>query len=166
MTQTDDKSSCPQLERGQIIPAFSLPGTDGMPHSPWDYKQREHLLLIFCDGTTQQGHTLLQTCAQHYRALRKENCALLAITAHPVITNVQLSEELHLPFPLLADVNQRTIQRYTYCDAHSSQFKTCIVLADRYNALYECWIESNEKDLPTSTEILASLQYMNNQCSL
>jgi hypothetical protein len=52
---TDGKSSCPYLERGQIIPALSLPGTDGMPHNPWDYNQREHLLLIFCHGGTQKG---------------------------------------------------------------------------------------------------------------
>ena len=166
MTQTDDKSSYSYLERGQIIPAFSLSGNDGMPHSPWDYKQREHLLLIFCDATTQQGSTLLQTFAQYYRALREESCAVLAITANPVITNSQISEELHLPFPLLADVNRRVIQRYTDYDAYSNQFKPCIVLADRYNALYERWIEFDGKDLPTSTEILASLQYMNNLCSL
>ena len=166
MTETDDTSACPYLERGQIIPAFSLPGTDGMPHSPWDYKQREHLLLIICDGTLQQDNTLLQTFAQQYRALREESCAVLAITAHPVITNMQISEALHVPFPLLADVDKRIIQRYTYYDAHSTQFKPCIVLADRYNALYERWIEHNGKDLPTSIEILASLQYMNNLCSL
>src|SRR5581483_3100790 len=30
----------PLLETGQIIPAFTLPGADGMPYSPWAYKQR------------------------------------------------------------------------------------------------------------------------------
>ena len=162
---TDKKSSRPPLERGQIIPAFSLPGTDGMPHSPWDYKQREHLLLIFCQGTARKGQDLLQTFAQHYRALREERCALLAITTDPVITNMQISEELHLPFPLLADVNRQIIQRYTHYDSHSTQFRPCIVLADRYNALYERWIELNEMVLPDPTEILASLQYLNNLCT-
>ncbi len=165
MTQTDDKSSCPYLERGQIIPAFSLPGTDGMPHSPWDYKQREHLLLIFCHSTTQKGQDLLQTFAQHYRALREERCALLAITTNPVITNIQTCEELHLPFPLLADVDRHAIQRYTCYDAYSTQFTPCIVLADRYNALYRRWIELDETDLPTSADILAALQYLNNLCT-
>lgn len=37
----------PLLEHDSIIPAFSLPGPDGMPHSPWDYKQRENLVLLF-----------------------------------------------------------------------------------------------------------------------
>jgi hypothetical protein len=31
----------PLKKPGQIIPAFTLPGADGMPHSPWDYKQRQ-----------------------------------------------------------------------------------------------------------------------------
>lgn len=165
MKQFDDNSPYPNLERGQIIPAFSLPGIDGMPHSPWDYKQREHLLLIFCHSTTQEGQRLLQSFAQDYRALREERCALLVITTDPVITNIQTSQELHLPFPLLADANRHVIQRYTYVDAHSTQFKPCIVLADRYNALYERWIELDEMDLPASSEILASLQYLNNLCT-
>jgi peroxiredoxin len=159
---TDDKSSCPYLERGQIIPAFSLPGTDGMPllikeqrmqtpppnppnkegpFPPW--LKHRGILARFCE----------------------ERCALLAITADPVITNIQISEELHLPFPLLADVNRHAIPRYTYYDAHSTQFKPCIVLADRYNALYEHWIELDEMDIPASTEIFASLRYLNSICT-
>ena len=165
MVQTDNNFSNPDLERGQIIPAFSLPGTDGMPHSPRDYKQREHLLLIFCHATMQEGQNLLQTFAQQYRVLREERCALLAITADPVITNAQTSEELHLPFPLLADVKRQVIPRYTSSDTSTTQFRPCLVLADRYNALYERWIKLDETDLPTSTEIFASLQYLNSICT-
>lgn len=46
----------PLLESGQIIPAFTLPGADGMPHSPWDYKQREHLILLFLRLRTYWTH--------------------------------------------------------------------------------------------------------------
>jgi peroxiredoxin len=165
MTQTDDTSCYPALERGQIIPAFSLPGPDGMPHSPWDYKQRQHLLLVFCHSATQQGRNVLQTFAQQYRELREERCALLAITDHPVIINMQISAELHLPFPLLADVDRHVIQRYTYDDPYTTQFKPCTILADRYNALYERWIELDEKNVLLSTEIFASLHYLNNICT-
>ena len=49
MTHTNQP---PHLEVGQIIPAFSLPGADGMPHSPWDYKQRQNLILLFLSSTS------------------------------------------------------------------------------------------------------------------
>ena len=166
MAETDDRPDYPELTQGQIIPAFSLPGPDGMPHSPWDYKQRQHLLLIIAHSTTPQGRTLLQDFARHYRTLREERCALLAITAEPVITNAQTATELQLPFPLLADVPMRIIQRYTYCNTDSAQFIPCIVLADLYNAYYNRWVADDERQLPGLEEILDSLQYMNHLCRM
>src|SRR5579885_1576342 len=86
----------PLIEVGQIIPAFSLPGADGMPHSPWDYKQREHLTLLFVQSATAtEGRGLLRTFASHYTNFREEDCAILAITADPVIVNLRAQEELH-----------------------------------------------------------------------
>ena len=34
------------IETGEMIPAFTLPGSDGMPYSPGMYQQQEHLLLL------------------------------------------------------------------------------------------------------------------------
>src|SRR2546427_11248158 len=94
----------PLIKPGEIIPAFTLPGADGMPHSPWDYKQRENLVLLFPRSTmTSETRGLLRTFAQHYTDLREEECAILAITPDTVIANLQTQEALHLPFALLAD---------------------------------------------------------------
>src|SRR6266699_1133546 len=83
----------PQLEKDQIIPAFTLPGGDGMPHSPWDYKQREHLIVLFAAGVkTDEGRALLTTFAEHYKEFREEACSLLAITADPVVASLQAQE--------------------------------------------------------------------------
>ncbi len=91
------------LEAGQIIPAFTLPGADGMPYSPWDYKQREHLVLLFTRGTAaSETRGLLRAFAQAYKTLREEVCAILAITPDTVIVNLHMQESLNLPFPLLA----------------------------------------------------------------
>ncbi|HLX38962.1 MAG TPA: hypothetical protein VKR42_00435, partial [Ktedonobacteraceae bacterium] len=45
--QAQAQTYAPRLQRDEIIPSFMLPGADGMPHSPWTYKQREHLVLLF-----------------------------------------------------------------------------------------------------------------------
>ena len=92
----------PLLETGQIIPAFTLPGPDGIPHTPWTYKQREHLLLLFTRSTTSsETRGLLRAFAREYKAFREEQCAILAISPNTVIANLQAQEELLLPFPLL-----------------------------------------------------------------
>lgn len=164
---SSEQTSSPLLEKDQIIPAFSLPGTDGMPHGPWDYKQREHLVLLFVrDITTDARRELLRTFAAHYTEFRAEYCAILGITTEAVITNLQTQEQLHLPFPLLADPTGRVIQRYTTWTATTRTMKPGIVLADRYNALYEQWSADDEANLPPVKELLETLQYMNKLCAL
>lgn len=156
----------PQLESGQIIPAFTLPGTDGMPHSPWDYKQREHLALLFIQhATASEGHTLLRTFSRHYPDLREESCAALAVTAQPVVANLEIWEALRLPFPLLSDPQGNVIARYTTWDGTTRSLTPSIILADRYGALYQQWTAKTEAELPPITELLESLQYINKLCT-
>ena len=156
----------PLLEKDQLIPAFSLPGADGMPHSPWDYKQRENLVLLLTQSaTTSEGRGLLRAFAQHFQAFREEDCAILAITADTVIVNLEVQETLHLPFPLLADPKGGVISRYTGWDSTQRMLMPCIVLANRYNALYQHWIVEHERDLPPITELLESLRYLNSLCT-
>ena len=159
-------SNQPKIEVGQVIPAFSLPGADGMPHSPWDYKQREHLVLLITKSSTS-GETrgLLRAFAQHYAAFREEDCSILAITPDTVITNLHTQETLNLPFALLADPKGEVISRYTSWEGQPQTVHPSIVLADRYGALYQQWIVENEADLPTIDELLQSLHYLNKLCT-
>ena len=155
----------PVLEKGQIIPAFTLPGADGMPHGPWDYKQRENLVLLFTQrATTSEGRGLLHSFAYSYQDFREESCALLAVTADTVIGNLQAQEALHLPFALLADPRGDVISRYTHWEATTRMLQPGIVLADRYGALYEYWRAENEAGLPPIPKLLELLRYLNNLC--
>ncbi len=161
-----DQPSCPGLTRGELIPDFTLPGADNMPHSPWDYKQREHLILLFTSSAANsEGCGLLRAFSKEYKAFREEQCALLAITADPVINNLQVQETLHLPFPLLSDAQGRVIARYTQWDSTTRTLTPGIFLADRYNALYEQWTAEHEADLPPIFELVATLQYLNTLCT-
>jgi peroxiredoxin len=156
----------PLLETGQIIPAFTLPGADGMPYSPWAYKQREHLLLLLTRGADDsETRGLLRAFASEYKAFREEQCAILAILPDTVITNLRTQEALHLPFPLLADPKGDVIARYTRWEPFSKDAMPSIVLADRYGALYQQWMVEHETMLPPIHELLASLQYMNKLCT-
>ena len=154
------------IETGEMIPAFTLPGSDGMPYSPWMYKQQEHLLLlILLTTSSSEARGLLKAFAREYRSFREEECALLVISADTVRVNLETQEALHLPFPLLADPKGEVIGRYTGWDAEQKVVIPSIVLADRYGALYRQWVEEREEDLVGIEEILEELRYLNRLCT-
>jgi peroxiredoxin len=156
----------PFLRTGEVIPAFSLPGADGMPHSPWDYKQREHLVLILLNSaTTSEARGILQEFKQRYRSLREEECAVLVLTTDTVVAHLRTQEELQLPFALLADPQGEVIARYTVWDSAARVALPSIVLANRYGALYAQWIAEQEAELPSIEVLLGDLQYMNKLCT-
>lgn len=162
MTNVDQ----PLIKPGEIIPAFTLPGADGMPHSPWDYKQRQHLLLFFTYSvSSSETRGLSRAFAKEYPSFRVEECAILAITPATVIDNLHTQEELHLPYPLLADPKGEVISCYTRWDATSGSLKPSILLADRYNALFQQWVADSEADLPPIEELLEALRYLNKLCT-
>lgn len=154
------------IETGEIIPAFTLPGSDGMPYSPWMYKQQEHLLLlIILTASSSEARGVLKAFAREYRSFREEECAVLAISADTVVGNLQAQEELQLPFPVLADPKGEVIGRYTLWDAKQKVVMPSIVLTDRYGALYRQWIEERAEDLVGIEEILEELRYLNRLCT-
>lgn len=156
----------PTLHSGQIIPAFTLSGADGMPHSPWDYKQRQHLILLFTHKTSSsETRGLLRAFAKVYSVIREEQCSILAISPDTVLDNLLTQDELHLPYPLLADPKGEVFSQYSNWDATIGRYNPCIVLADRYNALYQHWIAQREADLPPIEELLDSLTYLNKLCT-
>lgn len=161
-----DISPEPQLEKGQIIPAFTLPGADGMSHSPWDYKQREHLLLLFpSSGTTTEGRGLLRAFAYDYSRFREEQCAILAVTSNTVLANLETQNALHLPYALLADPDGKVITRYTTWDTQSRSVTPALLLADRYGALHEYLYVEQEAAFPPITSLLDTLSYLNRLCT-
>ncbi|MGZ3615701.1 MAG: redoxin domain-containing protein [Ktedonobacteraceae bacterium] len=156
----------PHIEVGQIIPAFTLPGADGMPHSPWDYKHRQNLILLFLNSaSSSETRSLLGTFSKAYSTIREEQCSILAISQDMVLDNLLTQGELHLPYPLLADPQGEVFSQYTRRNATMDYYYPCLVLADRYNTLYQQWIAEREADLPRIDELLDSLQYLNKLCT-
>lgn len=156
----------PFLRTGEIIPAFSLPGADGMPHSPWDYKQREHLVILLVTSfSDSEASGVSKEFKRQYRRFREEDCAVVGIAADPVIEHVRIQEKLQLPFPLLADPQGEVIARYTYWDSKMHSATPSLVLADRYGALYAQWIAEHEAELPPIEELLKDLDYLNKLCT-
>src|SRR5207247_4978845 len=70
------------IETGEMIPAFTLPGSDGMPYSPGMYKQQEHiLLLILLITSSSKDRGLLKDFAWELLCFRVVEIALLVRSA-------------------------------------------------------------------------------------
>lgn len=57
------------LDLGDVLPDFSLPGTDGKPHSPADYKEKKLLAVVFLSNhcpTSQRFQDRLISLAREY----------------------------------------------------------------------------------------------------
>ncbi len=154
------------LRRGEMVPAFVLPGADGMPHGPWDYKQRENLLMVFLSNAeTDETRSVLRELKQQYKVLREAECALLAVTGSPVVAHLQVQAALQLPFPLLADPQGTVSARYTYRDAQTRLTTPSFVLANRYGVFQVQWLATHEANLPPITVLLDELQFLNTLCN-
>lgn len=156
----------PLIETGQIIPAFTLPGADGMPHSPWDYNQRDHLILLFINSSaSSETRDILHRFAKIYSAIREQQCSVLAISPDTVLVNLLSQDELRLPYPLLADPKGEILSRYTPLDEITGKLSPCIVLADRNTILYQLWTYESEADLPAIENLLDTLKHLNKLCT-
>ena len=165
-TPSDLPEARPLLQSRQMIPLFELPGPDGMLHGPWDYKQREHLLLLFTRSVaTTETRDLLRAFAEAYKSLREEQCAVLVVTPDPVIVNLRGQEDLSLPFALLADPTGHVIARYTQWERASRALHPSLLLVDRYGELYQQWTVAEEAALPPLAALLRSLAYLNRLCT-
>ncbi len=155
------------ISKGEIIPAYTLPGPDGWMHNSWDYRQCEHLLVVISQSLRQpEARKLALDLAENIHRFREEKCQINLITPDPVVTNLQVQEELHLPFLLLADPQGGTIERYTQWEAGTKTFAPTIVLANLYTALYQQWTAGAESELPELHEPLSDLEYLNRLCSI
>jgi peroxiredoxin len=156
----------PFLPLREVVPAFVLPGPDGMPHGPWDYKQRENLALVFlATAASAEARVLLAAWKQQYYELRMEECAALVVTADPVIVHTQVQEELQLPFPLLADPRGTVIERYTRRTEDAGVLLPSVALTNRFGVLQAQWIAESVAGLPAIQLLLEELRYLNNLCN-
>lgn len=149
-----------QPEVGELLPPFRLSSTDGRSVSPWDYKERQSLLLFFFDPRESADLEALAELRRRYPEITDANAEVLAIGTHsmadikecavkrhypatedlarratgsdaPVTDDLQTcAAALDMPFPILADDTGEVARDYCVTEA-------AMYVADQYGEL-EC----------------------------
>jgi len=143
---------------GESLPFFDLPSTHGEKLSPWRYKGRRNVVLVFAnDGNCADCERLLREFAARYFDYAVEEAEVLGIVTLAPAAARELAERLHLPFPLLSDGDGAVHRRY-------SAGRPAVFVADRYGEIYERWGGGAEEPLPAQEDVLDRLRFIEIQC--
>ena len=90
----------------QLAPGFSLESTDDQTISPWDYKGKKGLVMLFFDPRDSRDLAVLSEIRRRYREITDASAEVLAIASGPKVELMECAEGMDLPFPLLSDLSR------------------------------------------------------------
>ena len=150
--------STPILQRGDIIPIFTLPDNTGHLVSRTSYRGRKHLVLL-CLADPMAAEHYLGELARVADTISAASGALLVIAQGS--DNAVHRDRPPFPFPLLSDGNGATVARFLSPEVCNGLFVT-----DRYGELYYQALADSVDDLPRVSEIVDWVEAIDNQCSI
>ncbi len=148
--------------KGHLLRDFNLETTSGKTISLSDYRGRAGLVLVF-PGNEEGSSKLLSDLASHDAEIKQQEAEVLVIR-WPGHDCVQESEEqAHIPYSVLFDRDGRLHHRFGAIDA---QGRTCsaVYVTDRFAEVFAVYRKRDGQKLPTFTEILSWLEFVNSQC--
>jgi peroxiredoxin Q/BCP len=101
-----------QLEAGQAAPDFTLPDADGAPVSLKDYRGRRVIVYFYPAAMTPGCTTQACDFRDNLSELDGAGVTVLGISPDPVPKLAQFRTEQDLTFPLLSDVDRKTLTAY------------------------------------------------------
>ena len=144
------------IERGRLIPQFSLPNSHSREVQVWDYRGRFNLVLLLTSGSASPAMIqLIEDLRKRREDLVVQEARVLAIvqSAAPELDRILRGESPH--FEMLLDMNSEVSRRF---DGHSA----CVT--DRWGEIYAVWPNETQQTLPTVAEIMKELDFINRQC--
>lgn len=88
---------------GKLIPPFSLRSIDDKTISPWDYKEKMGLLIVFFNIYDQTDLEALMEINRRYHEIADENAEVIAISPSSIEEIKECSADFNFMFPVLSD---------------------------------------------------------------
>ena len=150
--------------RGHLIGDFTLPSTGGKPVSPYDYRGRSNLVLIFAGDVGQANvQAYLSGLAQRSVEIRDQSAEVLLVLACPRQQAEKIRNQEKLPFLVLTDEDMQ-IHGVVGAIGAQGTATTAIYLTDRFLEVFAAWRTAEGNSLPDPSEVLSWLEYVNSQC--
>lgn len=127
-TESMEQEVRPKPELNHLVPSFELRSVEGETISPWDYKERKNLVLLFFDPRSTRDLGLLAEMKRRYHEIADENAEVLAIGSGPYEEMKECIASLGMPFKLLSDSDNQARQAYGISD-------TSVFITDRFGEL-------------------------------
>lgn len=152
----------PAALRGQIFPAFTLPGMDQSPVKLESYRARANLVLVFAGGALGQRPIagLLEELAARAQTLRTELAQVLVVATSRPPADLPCGQGA---FPLALDEDTRVHRQAGATDA-AGRPAPAVFVTDRFREIYGAYLPGDGSALPSAQEIIEWLVFINIQC--
>ncbi len=148
--------------KGHLLRDFRLDTARGKKINLSDYRGRASLVLVFTDDEDASSK-LLSDLAIHDAEVKQQEAEVLVI-GWPGHDRVQENVgQDHVPYAVLIDEDGRLHEQFGAVDA---QGRACsaVYITDRFAEVFTAYRRRDGQKLPTFTEILSWLEFVNSQC--
>lgn len=147
--------------KGYLLRDFSLETASGKKVSLSDYRGRASLVLVFPGD--EKISKLLSVLAIHDAEIKQQEAEVLVI-GWPGHDRLQESKDQpHVPYAVLIDRDGRLRERFGAVDAQGCAC-SAVYITDRFAEVFAAYRKRDGQKLPTFTEILSWLEFVNSQC--
>jgi len=149
-------------KKGLRFPNFELMADSGRTMRVSDYRDGSNLVLIFTDDRSATAK-LLAEIARAYDQLKNEEADIIAVGGCSREECARIRGQLRLPFAVLADEDGR-VHRQVGASDEQGHAAAALYVTDRYGEIFAIYRTRDGQALPTATEILNWLEFVNSQC--
>lgn len=145
------------LREMEILPGFRLRSVTGEFISPYDYKEKQNLVIFFFDTSCEQCGDFLKDAADRYGEYLEADTEILVVGNAPVSDLADISDGLGLPFPILSDPESIVL------DEFSNGIPT-VVVADRFGEIRMVTRLEGDRHSFDQDKVLTQLQLIELEC--
>ena len=147
---------------GQMLPAFSLPSSDGAVIHLSDFRQHKDLILVFLSGK-DSDLALLRGLARDDDLFAEQDAQVIAVVRGGPARAVKIKRQLNLPYPLLIDADGRVFDIYSPMDS-KGETRLAIYVADRYGEIFYSFLDDGGAPIPSVKDLLDWVIFAEAQC--
>jgi peroxiredoxin len=152
----------PLARRGEIFPAFTLPGSDGSPVALEELRARANLVLVFAGdevgGSAVTG--LLEQLRTRRRELEAEVARVVVVAAARPGANRPRDADA---FPVVLDEGARVHRQVGAADGADNP-APAVFVTDRFREIFAAYLPRQGSALPDAQAIIEWLVFINIQC--
>jgi peroxiredoxin len=147
---------------GYLVRDFALTSALGQRIQISDYRGRSNLVIVFT-GDSAIELEFLQNAARRYQEITEQAAIIVAVFPHSTQDRSSAKKWDNLPFPVLTDDDGRIHRLYGALDQQGKP-SPVVYVTDRFGEIVSVCDALDGKNLPTTNEVLKTLEFINSQC--